>query len=111
MLGLGGITAEALKDSTTRLAPLRHADALAMIEELRGKILLDGFRGAPAADKAEIAQALVAVSRALIDHPEIEEIEINPLRATANGAVALDALVVICRHHPLTSAGEKEKCV
>lgn len=94
MLGLGGVAAEALKDSATRLVPLGRVDALGMIEELRGKILLEGFRGAPAADKGDIAGVLMAVSRALMDHPEIREIEINPLRATANGVIALDALIV-----------------
>jgi acyl-CoA synthetase (NDP forming) len=94
MLGLGGVAAEAIKDSTTRLAPLRDEDALAMIEELRGKSLLEGFRGAPPVDKSEIARVLIAVSRALADHPDIKEIEINPLRATAGGVVALDALII-----------------
>ena len=94
MLGLGGVAAEAIKDSTTRLGPLRMDDALAMIEELRGRSLLEGFRGAPPVDKGEIARVLIAVSQALADHPDIREIEINPLRATAGGILALDALII-----------------
>lgn len=94
MVGMGGVTAEILKDSANRLAPLDMADALAMLEELRGKALLEGYRGVPRVDKGEIASVLCAVSRALIEHPEINEIEINPLRATPEGPIALDALVV-----------------
>lgn len=95
MLGIGGIAAEVLKDSTTRLAPLSHIEALAMIEELRGRALLEGFRGAAPVDKSTIGDVLCAVCRVLVDHPEIREIEINPLRANTDGVVALDALIVV----------------
>lgn len=95
MVGMGGVTAEILKDSANRVAPLDMADALAMLEELRGKALLEGYRGLPRVDKAEIATVLCAVSRALVEHPEINEIEINPLRVTHRGSIALDALVVV----------------
>ena len=89
-----GVTAEILKDSANRMAPLDLADALAMIEELCGKALLEGYRGLPRVDKAEIAAVLCAVSQAPVEHPEISEIEINPPRVTRLGPIALDALIV-----------------
>jgi acetyltransferase len=95
MLGLGGVAAEALKDTTSRLAPLTPEDALEMAGELKAQALLDGFRGAPSVDRAALAEILVNLGRLLTEHPEIAEVEINPLRATARGLVALDALVVM----------------
>ncbi len=95
VLGLGGTAAEALRDSSVRLAPLTTADALEMIEELRGKALLEGFRGTPATDKGAIAELMVAVSQLMAAHPEIAELDINPVRAYPDRVVALDALVVL----------------
>jgi acetyltransferase len=94
MLGLGGIAAEALKDTTSRLAPLSPEDALEMTRELKAQALLDGFRGAPAVDRVALAEAIRGLGRLLLEHPELAEVEINPLRATARGLVALDALVI-----------------
>jgi acetyltransferase len=94
MVGLGGIAAEAMRDSAVRLAPITEIDALEMMDELRGKALLEGFRGAPAVDRGAVASALVAVSRLMLDAPWIAEIDINPLRAGPQGAIALDALIV-----------------
>jgi ATP-grasp domain len=65
-----------------------------MIEELSGKKLLEGFRGQPTIDRAEVVDAILAVSRLLVALPEIFELDINPMRATASGLVALDALVL-----------------
>jgi len=93
MVGLGGTAAEALQDTAVRLAPLTEGDALDMLGELRGTRLLDGWRGAPPADRRAIARALVALGRILLECPDLDEVEINPLRATADGVLALDALV------------------
>jgi len=94
LVGLGGTAAEALQDTAVRLAPLSADDALDMLDELRGRRLLDGWRGAPPVDRPAIARAIVALGRILLEQPALAEIEINPLRATAAGVVALDALVV-----------------
>lgn len=94
LLGMGGVTAEALKDVTLRLAPLTKADAREMLTELRTSTLLDGWRGSPAVDKEAIVRALIVVGELFAAHPEIAELDINPLRATAHGAYALDALIV-----------------
>ncbi|MZR13684.1 CoA-binding protein [Maritimibacter sp. DP07] len=95
VLGLGGILAEAVSDSAVGIAPLSDMDVDNMLEGLRGKALLDGFRGLPRADRSAVSAAAMAVGRILAEHPEIAEIEINPLRVNEAGAVALDALVVI----------------
>ncbi len=94
MLGVGGVMAEALADTTSRLAPVTIDDGLEMAAELAAQPLLDGFRGAPAVDRAALADVIASLGRLLLEHPEIAEVEINPLRATAEGLVALDALVV-----------------
>jgi acetyltransferase len=94
LVGLGGTAAEALQDTVVRLAPIPEEDALDMLDELRGRRLLDGWRGAPLADRRAIARAIVALGRILLEQPLLGEIEINPLRVTAAGVLALDALVV-----------------
>jgi acetyltransferase len=57
--------------------------------------MLDGFRNLPTCDREAIADVAVALGRAMTEHPEIAEIEINPLRMSKDGALALDALVVL----------------
>lgn len=94
MLGIGGTIAEALKDSATRLAPVGKADAFEMMEELRGRALLDGFRGGPIVDRDALAGVIRAIGRVLLENPQIKEIEINPLRATEAGLIALDAIIL-----------------
>ena len=95
LFGLGGVFAEALDDVVCRSAPVNEAAALAMLQELKGRRLLDGLRGRPAADKPALARAIVALSRFAAMHAdELESIDINPLLALPDRAVALDALIV-----------------
>ncbi|MGD1068394.1 MAG: acetate--CoA ligase family protein, partial [Vulcanimicrobiaceae bacterium] len=91
----GGTQAEALRDTATTLAPLDRDDALALLASLRSAVLLDGWRGAPAVDREAIADAIVAVGRLIVAHPEIAELDVNPLRAYPGGVLALDAAVVL----------------
>jgi acetyltransferase len=97
LLGLGGTTAEALADVSIRLAPLGAEDAAEMPLELGGHALLDGWRGGPVLDPAELARAGAALGDLLLANPDLEEVEINPLRLTESGLIALDA-VVLTRH-------------
>ena len=97
MVGMGGVLAQAIKDTALRLAPLGRDDALEMLASLKSAAVLDGWRGAPAVDKAALADAIVGVGRMMAEHPEIAELDINPLRASADGCVALDAVVLRCR--------------
>ncbi|HEV8547517.1 MAG TPA: acetate--CoA ligase family protein, partial [Polyangiaceae bacterium] len=93
MVGAGGTLAEALQDTATRLAPLTPLEANEMLDELRIARLLDGFRGAPALDRAAVARAITSLGDLLAAHPTLQEIEINPLRVSTNGVMALDALL------------------
>jgi acetyltransferase len=94
MVGLGGVTAEAMQDTALRLAPATLEEAHDMLRELRGQVLLEGFRGLPRVDRDAVARVLVAVGRLMAEHPEIAELDVNPLRCYAGGVLALDALVV-----------------
>jgi acyl-CoA synthetase (NDP forming) len=95
MVGLGGVFAEALADVVFRLAPLRRQDGLDMLGELRGAQLLAGFRGEPPVDLDAVADLIVNVGDLLVSHPEIVEIDLNPVAASVQGCVALDARVIV----------------
>jgi len=93
MVGLGGVFAEARGDTALRLAPLTFSEAQEMIDELRGTALLAGFRGSPPLDRAALAETIVKLGDLLSEHPDIQEVEINPVRVYQRGIVALDALL------------------
>lgn len=93
LFGLGGIYVEVLDDVSLRVAPLTRFDAEEMIDEVRGSRLLCGLRGEAPADRKALADALLAVSRLMMDRPEIVELDINPLLVLEEGAVALDARI------------------
>ena len=93
MVGMGGTIAEAIKDTSTRLAPVTLAEAHEMLSDLRASVMLDGWRGSPAVDRNALATAIVRLSHVLADQPDIKEIEINPLRVYPEGVLALDALI------------------
>jgi acyl-CoA synthetase (NDP forming) len=95
MFGLGGIYVEALKDVVFRVAPLKPLDASEMVRAIRGVALLDGIRGAPPVAFEAIADVLMRVSQLAIDHPEIREVDINPLLAFPDGVRAVDARVLL----------------
>jgi acyl-CoA synthetase (NDP forming) len=93
--GLGGVFTEALKDSQVRLLPVSRADVKAMLGELRGAKLLEGFRGAPAADLDKLADAIVAIGdAALALGPDLAALEVNPLRVRGGEVECLDGLAI-----------------
>ena len=94
MAGLGGVFVEVLKDVVFARAPLSEADALDMLDRLRGRAMLDGVRGKAAADRAAIARALVAVGDFALSHPQVCELDLNPVFAGPNGVVAVDWLMM-----------------
>ena len=94
MFGLGGIFAEILEDVSFRVAPLTRWDALDMMNEIKGKKILDAFRGEPAADREALADILLAVGQIGLDHEQVKEIDINPLKLIDGKPVAVDALIV-----------------
>ena len=95
MVGLGGVYAEVMGDVAIGLAPLDQARAERLLRSLRGAPLLGGVRGRPPLDVAAAARAAVAISRVAAAHSQIAEIEVNPLLVTADGALALDARVIV----------------
>jgi len=100
MFGLGGILAEAFRDTAFAMAPLSKTDARGLISRIRGQALLDGFRGMPAVDRDALADILVALGDlALGDlglaHPRIREIDVNPLLVGPDGMAAVDATIVL----------------
>lgn len=97
MFGLGGIAVEILKDVVFRLAPLTPRDASSMIREIRGLPLLTGHRGQPPVDLAALEHMLIQVSALVAAHPEIKELDLNPVFAYADGCLAVDARIVL---HP-----------
>ncbi len=94
MLGMGGTMAEAMQDVSMRLAPLQRADAEEMLSELKTNVLFDGWRGSPAIDRQAVIDAVMAVSALMLQNEQIGELDINPLRASKAGVLALDALIV-----------------
>lgn len=95
MTGLGGVFTELYEDTSHRIAPIEHAEALRALHELTAAPLFEGYRGRPPADKDSLATVLTTVGDLVSDRTEIAEIEVNPVLALPNGAVALDALVVL----------------
>jgi acetate---CoA ligase (ADP-forming) len=91
--GAGGTTAELIKDVSIRLTPLTDVDAREMLRSLKTFPLLDGYRGAPRCDIAAIEEVLMRVGLMADAHPEIAELDCNPLIAGPDGVVIVDARV------------------
>jgi acetyl coenzyme A synthetase (ADP forming)-like protein len=92
-LGAGGTSAELINDVAVRITPLTDLDAREMVRSLRTFPLLDGYRGAPHCDVAAIENVLLRVSAMVEAHPEIVELDCNPLIVTSTGALIVDARV------------------
>jgi acetyltransferase len=93
MFGLGGIYVEALRDVSLRMCPITDADAEVMIREVKMHRLLDAIRGEPARDTGALVDALLRLSQLALAHPEIAEMDVNPLVSLEEGAVAVDARI------------------
>jgi len=93
--GLGGVLVEMLKDITFRLAPATHEDALSMLDSIAAAEILRGVRGSEAVNREALATLIVNVSQLVSDFPEISELDLNPVFATAQGATAADVRVVL----------------
>jgi acetyltransferase len=100
MFGLGGIYVEVFGDVAFRVAPLSRADAEEMIEEVRGKRLLEGVRGKPPMDRETLIKALLSLSRMLVENHRLTEVDINPLLVLDRGVVAVDARAVVAPDFP-----------
>ena len=95
MFGLGGILVELLKDISFRIVPLEREDAREMIRGIKGYRLLEGYRGREPVDIVTLEDMLLKVSQFVDDNPKIKEIDLNPIFAYKDGAVAVDARVIL----------------
>jgi len=93
--GLGGVLVEVLKDITFRLAPATREEALSMLDGIAAAQILKGVRGGAGVDREALATMIVKVSQLVSDFPEISELDLNPVFATAQGATAADVRVVL----------------
>ena len=102
MFGMGGIYIEVLNDFRIRLAPISLNEAKDMVERIRSYKLLTGYRNTEKFDLEAIYKAISGLSALMIDFPEIEEVDINPIRLAKNnrGIIALDAKVVFDLANP-----------
>ena len=95
MFGLGGVLVEILKDVSFRIVPLVKRDAAEMIREIKGYPLLEGYRGQEPADVSKLEDLLLKVSDFVEKNPDIKELDLNPIFAYKDGAVAVDARVIL----------------
>lgn len=105
LFGIGGIFAEAHRDITLGVTPLEDRTIEDMLRGIRASALLGAFRGMPAVDRAKLVHAIRALERIAEDHPDVIEIDVNPLIIEGAAPVAADALVVLdpaaaSAHHP-----------
>ncbi len=93
--GLGGVLVEVLKDITFRLAPATKDDALSMLDGIAAAQILKGVRGADPVNRDALATMIQNVSQLIADYPEIAEMDLNPVFATKDGAIAADVRIVV----------------
>ncbi len=95
MFGLGGVLVEVLKDVAFRVVPITARDARQMVREIQGFPLLQGHRGQEPADLEALEGLLLKLSEFIEAHPDVTEIDLNPVLAYPKGAVAVDARIVL----------------
>jgi acetate---CoA ligase (ADP-forming) len=97
LFGLGGIYVEVLRETSLRIAPINRFEAEEMISELKSSAILKGIRGEPPSDRDSLVENLLRLSQLMVDFPEIEGVDINPLIVLEKGAVAVDARILLTR--------------
>lgn len=97
MFGLGGIFVELLKDVSFRVIPVEQRDAQEMIKEIKGYPLLQGYRGKEPANISALVEIILKISKLIEENPHIKELELNPIFAYRNKAVAVDARIILER--------------
>jgi len=95
MLGLGGIQAEVYRDVVFRLPPLNEKEVLEMVSELKGKALLEGYRGSKPVDMEKLSDWLIKLGWLALTHEKIQEFDVNPLLIVDGVPVAVDATIIL----------------
>ncbi|MEU0792468.1 acetate--CoA ligase family protein [Amycolatopsis sp. NPDC005961] len=93
--GLGGVLVEVLKDVTFRLAPTSTEEALSMIDGIQAAEILRGVRGADPVDRDALAAVITGLGQLVADFPQLSEVDLNPVLATASGATAVDVRILV----------------
>ncbi len=93
--GLGGVWVEAFRDAAFGILPMSHEEMQDMIAQTQASMFLKGFRGSPPLDEEAVHLVITNLSRLLTDHPEIAEIDMNPVRVYSRGAAARDVRVIL----------------
>lgn len=94
LVGAGGRFAELYRDTAVELAPVSVPEAVELLRRLKSVPVFDGWRGAPPVDLQSLAEVVASVSSLLAQRPDLAEIELNPVRVGADGALAVDALII-----------------
>jgi len=97
LFGLGGIYVEFLQETSLRIAPVNRFEVEEMISELKSTIILKGIRGERPSDRDALIDNLLRLSQLMMDFPEIEGIDINPVKVLEKGAIAVDARILLTR--------------
>jgi acyl-CoA synthetase (NDP forming) len=95
MFGLGGVFVQILEDISLRIAPLRRQDAAAMLREIKGYAVLNGYRGREPVATAKLVEMIMAISAFAVANPEVAALDLNPVLAYSDDAVAVDARIVM----------------
>jgi acyl-CoA synthetase (NDP forming) len=95
LFGLGGIYVEIFKETSLRVAPINRSEAEEMISELKTSNILKGVRGARPLDIEALVENLLRLSQLMIDFPEIEGMDINPVKVLEKGTIAVDARIAL----------------
>jgi acyl-CoA synthetase (NDP forming) len=98
LFGLGGIYVEVFKEASLRVAPINRSEAEEMISELKATAILKGARGERPLDIEALIENLLRLSQLMMDFPEIEGIDINPVKVLERGAMAVDARILLKAH-------------
>ncbi|MHA1198003.1 MAG: acetate--CoA ligase family protein [Candidatus Heimdallarchaeaceae archaeon] len=93
--GIGGIFVEVYKDVSFRLIPVNETDIEEMFNEIKGKKLLEGYRGKPKVNKSELTKFILGISNLIESFPQIKEMDLNPVVATTDGLKAIDARIIL----------------
>ncbi|WP_332826788.1 acetate--CoA ligase family protein [Ramlibacter sp.] len=109
--GMGGVLVEVLKDVTFRLAPATREDAGSMLDGIQAAEILKGVRGAKPANREALQDTIVRVSQLVSDFPEISEMDLNPVFASPEGAIAADVRIVVNFNQPPARFRPEEKDV
>ena len=95
MFGIGGILVELMKDVSFRIVPITNFDAEEMIHEIKGFPLLDGFRGKNKVDTQKLVDVLMAISKFVLEYPEVDQMDLNPVFAYEDSVIAVDARIIL----------------